>query len=89
MLIAAQSRCTKFFVNGDSYTVFSLWVAIFHFKSSNSFKSCFEVMRDPLFLYWEQINEIIIFVNQYKHMQDEHVRGKKYHRFKWQMQFRL
>lgn len=46
-------------------------------------------MRDPLFLYWEQINEIIIFVNQYKHMQDEHVRGKKYHRFKWQMQFRL
>lgn len=37
-------------------------------------------MRNPLFLYWEPINEIIVFVNQYKHMQDECVRGKMYYK---------
>lgn len=80
MLIAAQSHCIKFFVNGDSYTAFSLWVVIFYFQCSNSFKSCFEGLRNPLFLCWEQINEIVIFVNQYKHMQDVHIHGEKYYK---------
>lgn len=74
------SHCAEFFVNGNLHTVFSLWVVSFHFKGSNNFKSCFEGMNDPLFPYWELVNELSFSVNQYKHIQDEHTHGKKYYK---------